>query len=777
MANTIGEVDVIVLGDYTRFVAESRLQGARAGRAAEQAFEAAYDPDGERASQGFWRSFNNDSDKRTKTSSKRLWRAFDNENDKNSDASAARAAKTFSGSFADVLGTQFKALAGRWAVIFGLVASVAEPAVVGLAGLASAAVALASSGLIAVVGGVAPLPAILASLGLFAGAAAFGLSGMGTALKGIAETLRSGDPLDEQLEAINEAVKNLSPNGAEFAKTFAGINVLLDETRRKVQDRIFAGLDDELIQLAVNLIPNVESSFLAVGDVINRTAKEISAVLLSADVAGILRGMVGVIDTLASSVAPLTGAFLDFVAATLPGAQRLADKFLAWSENIADFFDRVNRDGSFAAWVDRALDSLDLWLDLFGSVKDNLILVARLGQDFGDRMVASLTRTITGWTKNEEGIQRFYEMGERVMAALSPIMDALGEAIAKLVTEDSIGRFEELAVAVAELIVPLGDILVAFSETGILTAFAEALTAVLELIVLISPVLIRIGNLIAALLTIIGDFVEAATAFLESFFKTVNQLFADISNNWRRPLEAFASWFTSAWDRLTSTISALWSGLMSGITTGIRAMSDFVTGVWDTLSSTVGGVVAAFVGRVIGLWTTLTGGVETAVSAIETTWGGLVSFFTGLPGKFGEALSGLVDAITAPFKKAYDKAKEWVDKIKGLPGSIAGGIGNAIGGIFGRRAFAEGGLVFGPTRALIGEAGPEAVIPLNRPLSQIDPAVRAMAAQLRGMEPSSSTTTTSSSVNKTIAPVFNITETGNAEVTARKVMNRLLPNL
>lgn len=46
--------------------------------------------------------------------------------------------------------------------------------------------------------------------------------------------------------------------------------------------------------------------------------------------------------------------------------------------------------------------------------------------------------------------------------------------------------------------------------------------------------------------------------------------------------------------------------------------------------------------------------------------------------------------------------------------------------------FARGGSVFGPTQALIGEAGPEAVVPLDRPLSQVDSSVRWLSAIAQG---------------------------------------------
>jgi hypothetical protein len=49
-----------------------------------------------------------------------------------------------------------------------------------------------------------------------------------------------------------------------------------------------------------------------------------------------------------------------------------------------------------------------------------------------------------------------------------------------------------------------------------------------------------------------------------------------------------------------------------------------------------------------------------------------------------------------------------------------------------KEAFASGGMAYGPTNALIGEAGTEAVVPLERPLSQVDPSVRELAAFAQG---------------------------------------------
>lgn len=50
----------------------------------------------------------------------------------------------------------------------------------------------------------------------------------------------------------------------------------------------------------------------------------------------------------------------------------------------------------------------------------------------------------------------------------------------------------------------------------------------------------------------------------------------------------------------------------------------------------------------------------------------------------------------------------------------------------GKGQLAAGGIAMGPSRPLIGEAGPEAVVPLARPLSMVDPAVRQLSAFAQG---------------------------------------------
>jgi hypothetical protein len=87
--------------------------------------------------------------------------------------------------------------------------------------------------------------------------------------------------------------------------------------------------------------------------------------------------------------------------------------------------------------------------------------------------------------------------------------------------------------------------------------------------------------------------------------------------------------------------------------------------------------------------------------------------------------------------------------------------------------FASGGIAAGPTRAIIGEAGPEAVIPLTRPLAQIDPSVRGMAAMLRGQGNAPAAAVTAAP-GRQMNNYWTInTPTPDARVVASQVINRM----
>lgn len=98
-----------------------------------------------------------------------------------------------------------------------------------------------------------------------------------------------------------------------------------------------------------------------------------------------------------------------------------------------------------------------------------------------------------------------------------------------------------------------------------------------------------------------------------------------------------------------------------------------------------------------------------AIDFVRDKFNGLVDFFKGLPGTIGGIFSGLWDGIADTLKNALNSVLQLPLTVPEIDIPVIG----KVGGQTLIPALAKGGIVTGPTLALIGEAGPEAVIPLN----------------------------------------------------------------
>jgi hypothetical protein len=95
----------------------------------------------------------------------------------------------------------------------------------------------------------------------------------------------------------------------------------------------------------------------------------------------------------------------------------------------------------------------------------------------------------------------------------------------------------------------------------------------------------------------------------------------------------------------------------------------------------------------------------------------------------------------------------------------------------GRNNTANGGIFSGAQQRTIGEAGPEAVVPLRRNLGQVDPSVRWLSAIAQGLTPPKMASGGMSTGGKTINVgdgAITVVEAADGRATAQEVLNRLL---
>lgn len=95
-------------------------------------------------------------------------------------------------------------------------------------------------------------------------------------------------------------------------------------------------------------------------------------------------------------------------------------------------------------------------------------------------------------------------------------------------------------------------------------------------------------------------------------------------------------------------------------------------------------------------------------------WSGMSNFLGGLLNDVKTAVQDAMNFIMT----IVNGAMSAINSVKSAAASVGGAVGHAAGAVGGAfnntiHAFADGGIVTGPTFALVGEAGPEAIIPLS----------------------------------------------------------------
>ena len=179
---------------------------------------------------------------------------------------------------------------------------------------------------------------------------------------------------------------------------------------------------------------------------------------------------------------------------------------------------------------------------------------------------------------------------------------------------------------------------------------------------------------------LISGYFQTAIDLIQDVFRIFKAVF---TGDWRGVWDGIKNLFSNAWNNIFGTFSTTIDNILSKFGFGRDALAR----IWDNISS-----------KVSSVWDGITGMIKGAINGIIGFINRLVNAWNGLQFKIPEIT---LPKVNLPFGKSVG------------------------GGTFGGQSFsfpklptiprlAEGGVVTSPTLALIGEAGPEAVVPLNR---------------------------------------------------------------
>lgn len=177
---------------------------------------------------------------------------------------------------------------------------------------------------------------------------------------------------------------------------------------------------------------------------------------------------------------------------------------------------------------------------------------------------------------------------------------------------------------------------------------------------------------------------------------------------------------TNIFTNVKNTISNLWNNIKTGIVTIITSIVNGVKDKFNNMKTNITNIFNNIKNGVINVFNNIKTGL---VNIVSNMWNALKNKFSTLGSAIGNAISG---AVKSAINWVLNKIESVINNFFRM---INSGISiiNAIPGVNIRRLsmlsipkLAKGGIVNQPTQAIIGEAGREAVLPLENNTEWMD---------------------------------------------------------
>lgn len=171
-----------------------------------------------------------------------------------------------------------------------------------------------------------------------------------------------------------------------------------------------------------------------------------------------------------------------------------------------------------------------------------------------------------------------------------------------------------------------------------------------------------------------------------------------------------------------ATVGAGWNVLVTWLQTAWNNLSTKFTAIKDWIVGTVTGWIGGAVGTVAAGWNVLVTGLQTAWNGLVAKWSEVTGWIGGLKDKIGEKIAGAWNGLVQLFKDAWNGIVSWWNsrRFPGFKFTISFFNQTATIGWDPKDLpdlphwYAAGGIATRPTIVGIGEAGPEAIVPLSR---------------------------------------------------------------
>lgn len=523
--------------------------------------------------------------------------------------------------------------------------------------------------------------------------------------------------LGDVYNAIHAIQENLDITGTtskEASETFSGSFAAMKASAQNLLGYMATGMTEDVGQGMMDLL-DTASTFLFGNAIpmVGRFVEQIPSVLIQGLNILVNRIREGGSDAALEGV----GGFLESMSESLPAlvaaVARLAGAAGQWVIDHIDDFKEIGK-----RCIDAFISSISAEIGLSTEAQESLktmlngLLKVFAAVKIGSAVTKFIQPVMTAFGKFGKVLTPITEAFKAAGGGLAGLKAGFGAIVSPIGIASAavgvlVGAFAHLWTTNEGFRDAIGGIWNQIKDTfqGVCDGIVERLNA---LGFNFSDILDVISSLWDGFCQVMAPIFEGAFQWIANTFQTAVDFFFDI---WDTFAALFSGDWEGVWDGVESLFSDIWDGLVSyfsNILDTIIGLADVFLGWFGTDWETAWNTVSSFVS---GIWDGIS-------SAITGAWDGICSWLQ-------QTGTNVFNAITQPFRDAYNTAVGWYNSLNDLWGGSDLGEWNPLGYSGGGRTssgrfsmMADGGIFTRPTlfpdsRTIVGEAGAEAVLPLG----------------------------------------------------------------
>lgn len=501
---------------------------------------------------------------------------------------------------------------------------------------------------------------------------------------------QAGDVAGAQAIILKELQKEFGGSAEAAGSTFAGQLEKLKNNFNDLQETVGKTIINALLPL-VTAFSNWVNKVSDAGGMLAyfQGLFEQHRALLVIVAGAIIGGLIPAVVTLAASFWAMAAPLIPFLAVGALVAvvvEKLVEHFGGWRKVMADIKPYIEDVKNVLAV---------LWTGLSGG--DATMTGAGRGFDKFGNSVMGLHDNIVNLAKAVEGdLLTAWHLIQAAFDFLKPSLEALGTTIMTKIYPAIIHLWQALSPALVDALKIIGVVIGAIVVVALWLAI-NVLNIMISTLTWLIQVVANVAGFIGSAFMGIVHFIETAVATIVTDWQ-----------QWQANMQAIAT-------AVGNFFSGVWNAIVGAFQAIIGAIGNIIgvyVGIWQAIISGFIGVVSWVFNAAVGVAQAVWHGITDFISNEINGWRNIIN-------RVGGFFSDVASSIAGPFKSIFNAiAHMWNDSIGKLhftAPSWVPGLGGKGFSMPELPYLAQGGVVTGPTTAVIGEGSePEAVIPLSK---------------------------------------------------------------